>query len=191
MQLAEDFLLIAQTDQTELLLRRERMDVVVLTAESVARFAARADAAGRRVLTEVPMGLYVDADRLRLEQALGNLLDNALRHGQGTVTAHRERRPGTTRDRRRPRVPGRVRRTRLRALQSRRRSAQPRRKRARAGDRRRHRPRTRRHGRSNDRGPRRRRLAPTPRRGRGRGRRPADDSLKRFSVVRSHGTFIP
>ena len=37
-------------------------------------------------MTEVPAGLGVDADRLRLEQALGNLLDNALRHGAGTVT---------------------------------------------------------------------------------------------------------
>ena len=30
-------------------------------------------------------GLFVAGDRLRLEQALGNLVDNALRYGQGTV----------------------------------------------------------------------------------------------------------
>jgi len=85
-RLAEDLLLIAQSDQTEMPLRRERLDLADLTAESVARFAARADAAGRHVVTEVPVGLSVDADRLRLEQALGNMLDNALRHGRGTVT---------------------------------------------------------------------------------------------------------
>ena len=55
----------------------------------MARFAARAESAGRRVDVDVPAGSEIDADRLRLEQALGNLLDNALRHGDGTVTLQR------------------------------------------------------------------------------------------------------
>ena len=32
-----------------------------------------------------PDATVLDADRLRLEQALGNLVDNALRHGAGTI----------------------------------------------------------------------------------------------------------
>jgi signal transduction histidine kinase len=35
---------------------------------------------------DTPSDLMLIADRLRLEQALGNLVDNALRHGAGTVT---------------------------------------------------------------------------------------------------------
>ena len=85
-RLAEDLLLIAQSDQTDLPLRRERLDLADLAAESAARFSARADAEGRRLVTDVAAGLSVDADRFRLEQALGNMLDNALRHGRGTVT---------------------------------------------------------------------------------------------------------
>src|SRR5205823_1203729 len=41
---------------------------------------------GRAIAVRSPNGLTVGADRERLEQALGNLVDNALRHGAGTVT---------------------------------------------------------------------------------------------------------
>jgi signal transduction histidine kinase len=37
------------------------------------------------VSTRAPEGLRLVADRLRLEQALGNLVDNALRHSTGLV----------------------------------------------------------------------------------------------------------
>ena len=54
--------------------------------ETVAsRFAARAAAAGRSLEVDAPPGLAIVGDRLRLEQALGNLVDNALRYGAGTV----------------------------------------------------------------------------------------------------------
>jgi two-component system OmpR family sensor kinase len=48
------------------------------------RFAARAAAAGR-TLELGPAEGEMEGDRLRLEQALGNLVDNALRHGSGQV----------------------------------------------------------------------------------------------------------
>jgi signal transduction histidine kinase len=54
----------------------------------VERFANHPDAAGRELQIDVPDGLRVAADRVRLEQALGNLVDNALRHGSGTVRLH-------------------------------------------------------------------------------------------------------
>ena len=38
--------------------------------------------------------LSLAGDRLRLEQALGNLVDNALRHGTGTVRLEAERHDG-------------------------------------------------------------------------------------------------
>ena len=50
------------------------------------RFEWRAEEAGRTLTAEPADGVTVRADRMRLEQALGNLVDNALRHGAGTVT---------------------------------------------------------------------------------------------------------
>jgi signal transduction histidine kinase len=41
--------------------------------------------AGRRLSVDAQPNMRVTADRLRLEQALGNVLDNALRHGAGDV----------------------------------------------------------------------------------------------------------
>ena len=38
-----------------------------------------------RLVSNAADGLVVRGDRLRLEQALGNLVDNALRHGAGTI----------------------------------------------------------------------------------------------------------
>jgi heavy metal sensor kinase len=85
-RLAEDLLLIARFDQDELPLRCERVDLSDLGAQTAARFSGRAATAGRRVDVDIPAGSEVEADRLQLEQAVGNLLDNALLYGNGTVT---------------------------------------------------------------------------------------------------------
>jgi signal transduction histidine kinase len=39
----------------------------------------------RSLVAQAPPGLRLAGDRLRLEQALGNLVDNALRYGEGEV----------------------------------------------------------------------------------------------------------
>jgi signal transduction histidine kinase len=46
-----------------------------------ARFERRAQDRGAEIAVSAPDGLILAADPLRLEQALGNLLDNALRYG--------------------------------------------------------------------------------------------------------------
>ena len=84
-QLAEDLLLIARSDRGELPLRREHVDVASLLADVAARFEWRATEAGRELRAAGGAGLSLEADRMRLEQALGNLVDNALRHGTGAV----------------------------------------------------------------------------------------------------------
>jgi signal transduction histidine kinase len=84
-QLAEDLLLIAQTDKGKLALRHEQLEIGSLLASVATRFEWRAEEAGRKIVSTAPANRYIDGDRLRLEQALGNLLDNALRHGSGTV----------------------------------------------------------------------------------------------------------
>jgi signal transduction histidine kinase len=89
-QLAEDLLLIARADRGRLPLRVEEVDVDELFASVASRFDWRA-----RVARQPADGLHVQADRLRLEQALGNLIDNALRHGGGAVELAAREQDGT------------------------------------------------------------------------------------------------
>jgi signal transduction histidine kinase len=85
-QLAEDLLLIAGADRGRLPLRIEPVDVDVVFASVTGRFAWRAEALGKDVRSCPSTGLLVEADRLRLEQALGNLVDNALRYGGDQIS---------------------------------------------------------------------------------------------------------
>jgi signal transduction histidine kinase len=87
-QLAEALLLFARSDSGGLPLQLEDLDASALLTSVANRFAWRAQEAGRSVAVEAPAGLHVRGDRLRLEQALGNLVDNALRHGAGDVRLH-------------------------------------------------------------------------------------------------------
>ena len=84
-QLAEDLLVLARADEGRLPVRPERLDAGELLATTARRFEARAAETGRELRVEASNGLAVQADRLRAEQALANLVDNALRHGDGAV----------------------------------------------------------------------------------------------------------
>jgi len=85
-QLAEDLLVVARSGEGELPLRREPVDAAELLGHVRERFAERAARAGRALRVEGSGRL--DADPLRLEQAVGNLVDNALRHGGGEIVLH-------------------------------------------------------------------------------------------------------
>jgi signal transduction histidine kinase len=84
-QLAEDLLVLARSEEGELPVRCETLRVRPLLEGVRDRFADRATRAGRALVVE-DGDLTVSADPLRLRQALGNLVDNALRHGAGDVT---------------------------------------------------------------------------------------------------------
>jgi two-component system, OmpR family, sensor kinase len=80
-QLAEDLLVIARADRGQLALQREQLDVRTLFDTVASRFDWRAAELAKVVrVTDCPAAT-VSGDRLRLEQALANLVDNALRHG--------------------------------------------------------------------------------------------------------------
>ncbi len=77
-QLAEDLLLLARSDQTS----RPDTHPAVPLAPLLDRFAARHQPT---VTVDCPPELSIQADPLRLERAVTNLIDNALRHGQPPV----------------------------------------------------------------------------------------------------------
>jgi len=84
-RLANDLLVLASADEGRLRLNRESVPVRGLLDGVAGRFTGRAAGDGRAVEVDAAEGLAVRGDRLRLEQALGNLVDNALRYGAGTV----------------------------------------------------------------------------------------------------------
>jgi two-component system OmpR family sensor kinase len=84
-QLAEDLLVLARADEGRLPVRPETIEAQELLATTARRFEARAAQAGRELRLVDPDGLALRADRLRAEQALANLVDNALRYGDGAV----------------------------------------------------------------------------------------------------------
>jgi heavy metal sensor kinase len=92
-RLAEDLLLIARSDQGLLPVRRERLSAEELLAVVADRFAGRAERLGRSVAVEPGDDALLEADPVRLEQAIGNLVDNALLHGAGAVRLSVVRRP--------------------------------------------------------------------------------------------------
>lgn len=83
-QLADGLLLLARLDEGELPLRKDPLDVHDLLRDVAERFGRRAADDGRTIRFDAP-NIGVDADRVRLEQALVNLVENALRHGAGTI----------------------------------------------------------------------------------------------------------
>jgi two-component system OmpR family sensor kinase len=83
-QLSEDLLTIAQTERGELPLRVARMNLEQTFDAVRIRFARRAEEAARSI--EVGGGATeLAADQLRLDQAIGNMVDNALRYGEGPI----------------------------------------------------------------------------------------------------------
>jgi two-component system, OmpR family, sensor kinase len=92
--LASDLLTLAQADEGRLRIEPAPLRASEAVERLQQRFAQRALAQERQIVTEVAPELIVQADPLRLEQALSNLLDNALRHGAGTVRISAARHDG-------------------------------------------------------------------------------------------------
>jgi two-component system, OmpR family, sensor kinase len=84
-QLAEDLLLIARAADGRLPVRREEVDIRDLLERTQQRFADRAREQGREIQVQADGDLTASVDPLRGRQALGNLVDNSLRHGSGAI----------------------------------------------------------------------------------------------------------
>ena len=93
-RLAEGLLTLTQLDERRAPLHVEPVPPAELLDVVARRFAARADESGRRIEVDARLDGVVSCDRLRLEQALGNLVDNALRHGSGAVRLCADRHDG-------------------------------------------------------------------------------------------------
>jgi signal transduction histidine kinase len=94
-KLARELLVIARDDQEGLPLQTRRIDVRHVVGAVAARFAAQAEGKGRTITIEGSDGLVVTADKARLEQAVANMVLNALRHGDGTVAVRAGERNGS------------------------------------------------------------------------------------------------
>jgi two-component system, OmpR family, sensor kinase len=84
-QLAEDLLTIAQTERGDLPLRLDRIELDEVLAGVARRFERRATEEGRSIEVDAAAAAPLRADALRLDQAIGSMVDNALRYGEGRI----------------------------------------------------------------------------------------------------------
>jgi two-component system, OmpR family, sensor kinase len=104
--LAEDLLVIARADQGQLPIRRQELHADDLLERLARRFASRSHAARRPLRAEPAPGVRLDGDPARLEQALANMVENALRYGRGAITLSADAEDGRVRLHVRDRGPG-------------------------------------------------------------------------------------
>jgi len=84
-QLAEDLLVVARAADGKLPVRREPLEARSVLEDVRERFTDRATGLRRTIRVDAPDHLSLSGDPLRLRQVLGNVVDNALRHGTGEV----------------------------------------------------------------------------------------------------------
>lgn len=96
-QLAEDLLVVARSEAGELEIDPVNVGSTELFEAVSSRFESRCREYGRGITVDRGPDLRLHADRLRIEQALTNLVDNALRHGAGAVLLRAEPRDGAVR----------------------------------------------------------------------------------------------
>jgi signal transduction histidine kinase len=84
-RLADDLLLLARSEQGRLPLRLAPTGIGDVLETVAARFAPRTADGARSLSVDADAAPVVVADALRLERALGNMVENALRHEGGRV----------------------------------------------------------------------------------------------------------
>ena len=84
--LAEDLLVLARSEQGKLAIELRAVGVSDVLADLGERFGARVADADRTLVVAPADGLRVEGDRVRIEQALANMVENALQHGGGEIS---------------------------------------------------------------------------------------------------------
>lgn len=79
-RLVEDLRILSLAEAGQLPLQLEQINVAELLTDAQTSFSGQAEATEIALLVEIDEDLWVTADRNRLDQILGNLLVNALRH---------------------------------------------------------------------------------------------------------------
>ena len=93
-RLAEDLLVLARADDGSLPVRQEQLPATELLTAVRERYGRQAADVGRPLQIQADDQLELHVDRLRMEQALGNLVENALLHGRGRILLIARRRDG-------------------------------------------------------------------------------------------------
>jgi heavy metal sensor kinase len=93
-RLAEDLLVLAQADDGSLPVRQEQLPATELLTAVRERYGRQAADVDRPLQIQADDQLELHVDRLRVEQALGNLVENALLHGRGRILLIARRRDG-------------------------------------------------------------------------------------------------
>lgn len=78
--LVEDLLSLAELERPDVALRRERFDLRAAVERQLATLREPARATGLRLELAAGGSVWVEADRVQVEQAIANLLDNAVKY---------------------------------------------------------------------------------------------------------------
>jgi signal transduction histidine kinase len=96
-RLVADLLEISRADAGTVDVTLEQVNLAALVGRALARRAAGTDPAPPLTVADGAEGLLVQADKLRLERVIGNLLDNADRHAGGATAVRVEATPTAAR----------------------------------------------------------------------------------------------
>ena len=81
--LVSDLLDVSRIAAGRFTVEREPVDLAALVREVVARFEPQAQRVGSRLVLDLPETLEAQSDRLRFDQVVTNLVDNAIKYGEG------------------------------------------------------------------------------------------------------------
>jgi len=84
-RMVDDLLLLSRADEGRIMLRRSSLQAVELLTAAAERARHAAPEHAGRIMVDDSNGMSVSVDRARVEQALDNLVVNAIRHGGGEI----------------------------------------------------------------------------------------------------------
>jgi signal transduction histidine kinase len=94
-RIADDLLLLARAEQGRVPITQDPVDVADVLDAVAERFRPRAQLEARDLSVAPGDPVVVRGDRLLLEQALTNMVDNAFNHGAGRITLSADRNNGS------------------------------------------------------------------------------------------------